>query len=70
MSPFGKVALVLPVLTLVVGLPVGMPMASCPSACCRPGPGCLLVASLTQQTAGQTAPARQQGLDGLPQLDD
>jgi hypothetical protein len=51
MSRLGKVALVLLVLALVVvGLPVGMPMASCPQCVLPAGAMCLL-AMLTAATA-------------------
>lgn len=52
MGRLGKVALVLLVLTLVVvGLPVGMPMASCPQCVLAAGAMCLLVALLTAAAA-------------------
>jgi hypothetical protein len=52
MSRLGKVALVLLVLTLLVaGLPVGMPMASCPQCVLPAGAMCLLVALLTAAAA-------------------
>jgi hypothetical protein len=53
MSRLGKVALVLLVLTLVVvvGLPVGMPMASCPQCVLPAGAMCLLVVLLTAAAA-------------------
>jgi hypothetical protein len=52
MSRLGKVAVVLLVLALVVvGLPVGMPMASCPQCVLSAGAWCLLVALLTAAAA-------------------
>jgi hypothetical protein len=65
MSRLGKVALVLLVLTLVVvGLPVGMPMASCPQCVLAAGAMCLLVALLTAATA-VIAPVRSGGRIGV-----
>ena len=52
MSRLGKVALVLLVLALVlVGLPIGMPMASCPQCVLPAGALCLLVALLAAVAA-------------------
>lgn len=52
MSRLGKVALVLLVLALVVvGLPIGMPMASCPQCVLPAGAWCLLAALLTAAAA-------------------
>jgi hypothetical protein len=56
MSRLGKVALVLLVLALVVvGLPIGMPMASCPQCVLPAGLACVLAAILG---LGLVAPAR------------
>jgi hypothetical protein len=52
MSRLGRVAMVLLVLALVVvGLPVGMPMASCPQCVLPTGAMCLLVALLATVAA-------------------
>jgi hypothetical protein len=65
MSRLGKVALVLLVLTLlVVGLPVGMPMASCPQCVLPAGAMCLLVALLTA-AAAVLAPVQTGGRMGV-----
>jgi hypothetical protein len=65
MSRLGKVALVLLVLTLVVvGLPVGMPMASCPQCVLAAGAMCLLVVLLTA-AAAVLAPVRSGGWIGV-----
>jgi disulfide bond formation protein DsbB len=67
MSRLGKVALVLLVLTLVVvGLPIGMPMAPCPQCVLPDGAMCLLVALLT--VAAVLAPDRTGGRVGVPPL--
>jgi hypothetical protein len=58
MSRLGKVALVLLVLALVVvvvGLPIGMPMASCPQCVLPAGLACVLAVILG---FGLVAPAR------------
>jgi hypothetical protein len=61
MSWLGKGALVLLVLALVVvGLPVGMPMASCPQCVLPAGAWCLLTAA-----AAVVAPDRTGGRVGL-----
>jgi hypothetical protein len=52
MTRLGKVALVLLVLALVVvGLPIGMPMASCPQCVLPGGAWCLLLGMLTAAAA-------------------
>jgi hypothetical protein len=68
MSRLGKVALVLLVLALVVvGLPIGMPMAPCPQCVLPAGAWCLLVALLTV-AAAVLAPDRTGGRVGVPPL--
>jgi hypothetical protein len=65
MSRVGKVALVLLVLALVVvGLPVGMPMMSCPQCVLPVGAWCLLVV-LTAAVA-VTVPDRTGRRAGVP----
>jgi hypothetical protein len=66
MSRLGKVALVLLVLALVVvGLPIGMPMAPCPQCVLPAGAWCLLVALLTV-AAVVLAPDRTGGRAAAP----
>jgi hypothetical protein len=64
MSRLGKVALVLLVLALVVvGLPIGMPMVSCPQCVLPAAALCLLVAVLaTIAIEVPNPPGRRAGL--------
>jgi hypothetical protein len=65
MTRLGKVALVLLVLVLVaVGLPLGMPMVSCPQCVLPAGAMCLLLAVLTA-AAAVVAPHRTGGRVGV-----
>jgi hypothetical protein len=65
MSRLGKVALVMLVLALVLaGLPIGMPMASCPQCVLPAGAWCLLVALLAV-AAAVVVPDRPGGRVGL-----